>query len=198
MKIYRYGWIALLVISALACDAIGNIAERANQVESAANTAQALATAGQEFITQVEGSGIMQTAEAMATDVEESGLMETMQAAVTGIPEESSNIIATAQVVITEGAYGEAPSNIPLVDDEIGDFFGSSSLVSYTTPMDLEKVIDFYRQAMPLYGWETGDETTVLTSTYAVLSFKNADQRCTVTLSINPLNGDTFVLISIL
>jgi len=190
MKTYRYGWLILLLIAALACNAVGDVAEKAGQVESAAKTAQALATAGQEIITQVEGSGIVQTAEAM-------GLMETMQAAITDIPEESSDIVATAQAVLTEGAYGEAPSNIPLVGGEVNDFFGSNSLVSYTTPMDLDDVVDFYRDAMPNYGWDTGDDTTVLTSTYAVLSFKNADQRCTITLSLNPLNGDTIVLISI-
>ncbi|MBC8497011.1 MAG: hypothetical protein H8D37_05055 [Chloroflexi bacterium] len=190
MKTYRYGWLILLLIAALACNAVGDVAEKAGQVESAAKTAQALATAGQEIITQVEGSGIMQTAEAM-------GLMETMQAAITDIPEEGADIIATAQVVLTEGAFGVAPSNIPLVGGEVNDFFGSNSLVSYTTPMDLDDVVDFYRDAMPNYGWDTGDDTTVLTSTYAVLSFKNADQRCTITLSLNPLNGDTIVLISI-
>jgi len=63
--------------------------------------------------------------------------------------------------------------------------------------MNLDDVIDFYRNAMPNYGWSTGDDTSVLTSTYAVLSFMNADQRCTVTLSVNPLNDDTIVLISI-
>ena len=190
MKTYRYGWLILLLIAALACNAVGDVAEKAGQVESVAKTAQALATAGQEIITQVEGSGIVQTAEAI-------GLMETMQAAITDIPEESSDIVATAQAVLTEGAYGEAPSNIPLVGGEVNDFFGSNSLVSYTTPMDLDDVVDFYRDAMPNYGWDTGDDTTVLTSTYAVLSFKNADQRCTITLSLNPLNGDTIVLISI-
>ncbi len=191
MKAFRYIWLFVLLLAVLACTCnMGSIAERAQQVESAAQTAQALATAGQEIISTVEGSGIVQTADAM-------GLMETMQAAITDLPEEGSNLIATAQVVITEGAYGQAPPNIPLVGGEINDFFGSSSLVSYTTSMNLDDVIDFYRNAMPNYGWSTGDDTSVLTSTYAVLSFMNADQRCTVTLSVNPLNDDTIVLISI-
>ncbi len=191
MKAFRYVWLLVLLMAVLACTCnMSSIAERARQVESAAQTAQALATAGQEIISTVEGSGIVLTADAM-------GLMETMQAAITDIPEDGSNLIATAQVIITAGAYGEAPPNIPVVGGEISDFFGSDSLVSYTTPMSLDDVVDFYRNAMPNYGWGTGDDTTVLTSTYAVLSFKNADQRCTVTLSLNPLNGDTIVLISI-
>jgi len=191
MKAFRVIWLFVLLMAALACTCnMSEIAEKASQVESAAQTAQALATAGQNIVSTVEGSGIVQTADAM-------GLMETMQAAITDVPEGGSNLVATAMVVITEGAYGEAPSNIPVVGGEIGEFFGSDSLVSYTTPMDVDDVADFYRNAMPNYGWETGDDTSVLTSTYAVLSFKNSDQRCTVTISSNPINDDTIVLISI-
>ncbi|MBM3145845.1 MAG: hypothetical protein FJ010_12940 [Chloroflexi bacterium] len=190
MKIYRYGWLILLLLAALACNAVNDIAEKAGQVESAAQTAQAFATAGQEILTQVEGSGVVQTAEAM-------GLMETMLAAITDLPKESTDMMATAQAVLTEGAFGETPSNIPVVSGEVNDFIGSSNLVSYTTPMDLQDVVDFYRDEMPNYGWSAGDDTTVLTSTYAVLSFENASQRCTVTLTVNPLDGSTVVVISI-
>ncbi len=190
MKTYKFGWIILLMVAVLACTAVSDVAEKAAQVESAAQTAQALATSGQNIISTVEGSGIVQTADAM-------GLFETMQAAITDIPEEGSNLVATAQVVITEGAYGEAPANIPVVGGEISEFFGSSSLVSYNTSMSLGDVVDFYRNAMPNYGWNVGDDPSVLTSTYAVLSYKNADQRCTITMSKNPLNEDTIVLISI-
>ncbi len=193
MKIYRLGWFFLALLTVLvvmACSVVSDIAEKADQVESAAQTAQAFATAGQEMLSTVEGSGIMQTAEAM-------GLMETMQAAITTIPEQGSDIKATADVILTQGAYGEAPANIPLVTGEVNNFFGSNSLVSYTTPMDLDQVVNFYRNEMPNYGWSTGDDTTVLTSTYALLSFKNASQRTTITISLNPLNGETIVLISI-
>jgi 2-hydroxychromene-2-carboxylate isomerase len=145
MKTYRFGWLLLLLIaafSAIACNAIANIANRAQQVESAAQTAQALATAGQEIITQVQGNEIMQTAEA-------SGLLETMQAAVTDLPGQSANIKATAETVLTQGAYGEAPSNIPLVYGEINEFFGSESMVTYTTPMALQEVVDFSANKCP-------------------------------------------------
>jgi hypothetical protein len=200
MKTYRYGWLLVFVfvaLSALACNAISNIGEKAQQIESAAQTAQALATAGQEIVTQVQGSGVLQTAAALATQAEESGLVGTIQAVITEIPEDGKNVYSTVEVVLTQGAYGEAPSNIPLVNNEIKDFFGSSNLVSYTTPMDLSAVVGFYNQQMPNFGWQTGDDTTVSTSSYAILSFKNSDQKATITLSLNPLNGDTIVLISI-
>ena len=200
MKTYRYGWLFVLMVvalTALACNAISNIGEKARQIESAAQTAQALATTGQEIVTQVQGSGILQTAAALATLAEESGLVGTVQAVVTEIPGEGANVYATVEVVLTQGAYGQAPANIPLVNNEINDFFGSENLVSYTTPMGLQEVVDFYRQQMPNFGWQTGEDTTVLTSSYAILAFQNSDQKVTVTLSRNPLNGDTIVLISV-
>jgi len=202
MKTNKYGWQLIFVIVAITalactCNGLSGIAESARQVESAALTAQALATQGQEIVTQVQGSGVMQTAAALATQAEESGLVGTAQAVITEIPEEGKNVYSTVEVVLTQGAYGEAPSNIPLVNDQIKDFFGSSSLVSYNTPMDLTAVVDFYNQEMPKYGWQTGDDTTVVTSSYAILSFKNPNQKSTITLTVNPFNGDTIVLISI-
>lgn len=200
MKSYRNIWLLLIIMAALsvlACNAIANIARRAEQIESAAQTAQALATAGQQVYSTVQGSGIMQTAAAMATKAEEEGLMETVQAAVTKIPEQGANIKATAEVVLTQGGYGQAPPNIPLVYGEVNDFFGSPSLVTYTTPMGLQEVVEFYRQTMPAFGWDTGSDTTVLTSNYAILSFRNAGEKATITLSKNPFNGDTIVLINI-
>ncbi len=200
MKSFRFVWIFLIILSAftlLACNAIANIARRAEQIESAAQTAQALATSGQEIVSTVQGSGIMQTAAAMATKAEEEGLMETVQAAVTKIPEQGANIKATAEVVLTQGGYGQVPPNIPLVYGEVNDFFGSNSLVTYTTPIGLQEVVDFYRQTMPAHGWDIGSDTTVLTSGYAILSYGNSVEKATITLSKNPFNGDTIVLINI-
>lgn len=197
MKNTKFSWallLLILMIGALACNAISNIGERARQIESAAKTAQALATAGQEIITQVEGSGIMQTAEAMATKVEESGIKETIQVVVT---EQGSNVKATVDVVLTQGSYGQAPSNIPQMYGEVNDFFASDSLISYTTPMALPEVANFYKSQMPAYGWFTSDEATQETSNYALIAFQNNNQRALITLSLNPLNKHTIVIITI-
>jgi hypothetical protein len=51
---------------------------------------------------------------------------------------------------------------------------------------------------MPKNGWEDGNTTTVETSTSAKIPFQNADQRATISLSINPANNDTIVLINII
>ncbi len=200
MKRYQYGWILLFTAAALsvmACGLLSGIADKAQQVENAAGTAKALATAGQEIVTQVSGSGVMQTALAYATQAEESGLMETAQAAIATLPGQSADIKATAEAVITQGAYGQAPADIPLFPGEIGAFFGSSSLVTYTAPTDVQSIVDFYRQQMPVYGWASGGETTVITSSYAVLSYQNASRRVTITISATPLTSESLVVISV-
>jgi hypothetical protein len=207
MKIYRYGWILLLILTAfsvIACATLTGIAEKAQTAKNAANTLQAIATTGQEIATQVQGmatqfgdSGIMQTALALATKFDESGLMETMQVMVTQIPGQNADIQATVNTVLTQGAYGEAPSNIPVMDAQLTYFFGSPSLVSYTTPLDFQYVHNFYRAEMPKHGWEDGDTTKVETSTSVKMPFQNTDQRATVTITINPANNETIVLINI-
>ncbi len=200
MKRYQYGWILLFTaaaLSAMACGLLSDIADKAQKVENAAGTARALATAGQDIITQVSGSGVMQTALAYATKAEESGLVETMQAAITTIPGQSSDIKSTAEAIITQGAYGQAPPNIPIFPGEISAFFGSSSLVTYAAPTDVQAIVDFYRQQMPVYGWEPGGETTVITSSYAVLGYQNPSQRVTITISAAPLTSESLVVISV-
>lgn len=207
MRFYRHGWILLLIIAALtviACSTLTGIAEKAQSAENAANTIQAIATTGKGIATQMQGmatqlgeSGIMQTAEALAADLGESGIMETMQVMVTQIPGQSSDIQATVNAVLTQEAYGEAPSNIPVIDAQLSYFLGSASLVTYNTTLNFQHVLNFYRAEMPEYGWQDGDTTSVETSTSAKLSYQNADQRATITLSVNPVNGETLVLINI-
>jgi len=208
MKIYRYGWILLLLTAAfsvIACSTLTELAEKAQSAEDVVNTIQALATTGQEIATQVEGiatqvgeSDVMQTAMALATEFDESELMKTLEVVLTQAPEHGADIQATINTVLTQGAYGEAPSNIPLIDGELTYFFGSPNVVAYKTPHDFQYVLNFYRTEMPKFGWEKSDATSVETSTSAKLPYENADQRASVTLSINPANNETIVLINII
>ncbi|MEN8173800.1 MAG: hypothetical protein ABFS03_13095, partial [Chloroflexota bacterium] len=76
-------------------------------------------------------------------------------------------------------------------------FLGSPNLVTYHTPIDFQDVLHFYRTEMPNYGWGKGDATAVETSSNAKLPYQNDTQRATVTISINPANDETIVLINI-
>ena len=207
MKIYRYGWILLLLFAAfsvIACSTLSELAEKAQSAENVANTIQAMATTGQEIATQAQGlatqiggSGVMQTAMAIATEFDDSGLKGTLEVMLTQVPGQSSDIQSTIGVVLTQGAYGEAPSNIPIIDGQLTAFFGSPNIVTYNTSISFQDVLNFYRTEMPEYGWKDGDATSVETSTSAKIPYENANQRVSITISINPLNNETIVLVNI-
>ena len=199
-KTTPYRWALILIIlfvGALACGGLSGVAESAEKLEHAAQTAQAVATQGGDLATQLSESGFMQTGEALGTNVAESGIAETIQAAVAEIPGQSADAQATMDVVLTEGTYGEAPPNIPVVDAELGNFFGSAGLVSYTVGLPFEQVLEFYRQEMPDYGWESGNQGNVVTPTFAKLAYQNPHQRAEVTISANSPTSETLVMINI-
>lgn len=187
----------ILFIGALACGGLSEVAESAQKVEHAAQTAQAIATQGGELATQLSESGFIQTGEALGTNVAESGIAATLQAAVAEIPGQSADAQATMDVVLTEGAYGEAPPNIPLVDAEMENFFGSASIVSYTVALSFEQVLEFYRLEMPDYGWESANQGNVVTPTFAKLAYQNPHQRVDVTISAASPTSETLVMINI-
>jgi len=200
LKTTSYRWaLALMILffGALACGGISDMAESAEKMEHAAQTAQAIATQGGEIATQLSESGFIQTGEALATDLAESGIAATLQSAVAEMPGESADAKATMDVVLTQGAYGEAPPNIPLVDAEMANFFGSASLVSYTTALPFEQVLEFYRREMPDYGWESGSDGNVVTPEFAKLVYQNPHQRVDVTISANSPASETLVMINI-
>lgn len=199
-KTNPYRWallLMLLFIGALACGGLSQVAESAEKLEQAAQTAQAIATQGGELATQIGESGVVQTGEALATGLDESGIFETFQAAVSEIPGQSADAKATMDVVLTEGAYGEAPPNIPLVDADMENFFGSPELVTYSVTLPFDQVLAFYRREMPEYGWESANRGNILRPDFAKLFYQNPYQSAEVTINKNTPTGDTLVMINI-
>lgn len=199
-KTTPYRWallLMLLFVGALACGGLSQVAESAEKLEQAAQTAQAIATHGGELATQIGESGVVQTGEALVTDAAESGIAETLQAAVAEIPGQSADAKATMDVVLTEGAYGEAPPNIPLVDAEMENFFGSPGLITYSVNVPFDQVLAFYRREMPEYGWDSANRGNILRPDFAKLFYQNPYQRAEVTINKDTPTGDTLVMINI-
>ncbi len=180
-------------------------------------TAQAAAT---EF----GDSGLLQTAQAIATEhgpelmstaraaaTEHPGLVETARAAVTQqVPglletagafatEQGPGLMETAQAAATQFAGGmdQAPQDIPFVDGEKENLFASAGLVSYFTAQTFQEVLEFYKIHMPVNNWNNIVEGGLETANTAVLIFDKEDRKALVTLSVNPLDGKTIVLITI-
>ena len=196
---YRLAWIALAIfVGAIACNFVTGLSQ---DLDVAKNTAQAAVTQLQELATEagslataVEESGALKTAQALAT--EEGGkVIGTFEAMATQAQE--NGFLETAQAFATEGlSMGSAPPDIPVVDDkEIKGFFGSNGVVSYLTSMDFESVLVFYKDEMPKNDWGAIQDGTVESEGAAVLKFEKEDRTASVTLSVNPLDQSTLVMI---
>ena len=180
--------IILLFTASLACQAVSNAG---NQVQEVQNTAQAAAEQIQELATQAPE--IMQTVQVLATQAPE--LLDTAQAFAT----ENPGIEQTAIAVATEGfSMGEAPADIPVVDrTTVTNFFGSADVVSYSTTLDFQSVVSFYKTEMPNNGWSADPSTTFEQGETVILTYTKPDSTATLTVTVNPSDQSTIVAIVI-
>jgi predicted small secreted protein len=167
---------------------------------SFAQTAQAMVTE--------QGSQILSTGEALATEAEQRGLIKTAQAYATengsqllstgqalATQAAGSGLMQTAQAMATEGvSIGSAPADIPVVpEDSLRNFFGTDVLISYTTSMDYQSVLDFYNAEMVNDGWTPNPDTTVERENNAELHFDKSGRSATVELTAT--GNETIVVI---
>jgi hypothetical protein len=202
-RLSLYLFAGFLLSFTLACNLLSNVTNQVNEVKDTAVSVATLAGEGQKWIetaravaTEVGDSGLLETAQAYATQVGESGFLETAQAYAT---EEGPAIAETAKAIATRlpSNSGEIPEDIPVLPGENEQLFGSNELVSYTTGMDINSVVEFYKTEMPNKGWEKGDQDSLETSNIAYLYFKKQDRSASVVISVNPLNNKTLVVITI-
>lgn len=176
--------------------------------------------------TQVGETGLLGTAQALATQAGEAGLLETAQAFATEqgpaalatvqafATEQGPSAIATAEAFATQqgpslaatassyatqvaGSIGQLPPDIPIVDGEKDAFIQSLELVSYITALPYEQVVTFYKEQMLPNGWTKVDSGWVETGQASVLRYEKPDRQATVTITRNPLDGRTVVLVTI-
>lgn len=210
--------ISIFVVASLACNAVTGITDQvsgaratvgsvATQVQSGrelVGTARAIATlagesgligTAQAIASEVGNSGLLETAVAFATQ-EGPGLVETIQSVAT---EEGPSLVETSQAVATQiaGGFGEAPEDIPVIDPQPENFFASDIAVSYITEFPYAEVVQFYKNEMPANGWEAVDQGWVESESVAVLQYRKINREVSITLSSNPADGKTIVLITI-
>ena len=90
-------------------------------------------------------------------------------------------IEATLAALPNEVNVGEAPANIPVMPDPYG-FFGSPTQVLYMTTATLDEAVQFYRQEMPLNGWQETEPGMVVAKA-AYLNYVNDTQKATITMA---------------
>ena len=183
---------------------VDDVATKVEQGRNLIGTAQGVAT-------QVGESGFLETIQNLATEVDESGMLATVQAIATEqgpvilgtvqayATQEGPALIATVQAAATEFSenQGAIPEDIPVIDSNVEQLIANSRLISYQTAIPFINVVDFYRIEMPLNEWLEQENSSFVAENTAVLVFNKNNRSATVTLSTNPLNDHTIVLITV-
>lgn len=124
-------------------------------------------------------------------------LPEGVDSLATDLPSEIDEILGDFEGIIDDVIGSEnIPNDIPIVDGELGDLFGSENVVSYQTPLNLDTVLSFYQEQMVVNGWETKDGN-VITADAALLYFEKNNREATITLSHSAGENITIVMIII-
>jgi hypothetical protein len=207
--------LTILISFSLACESLSAISRDYNEARS---TAGAVATQADMIITQAkgiatqikdsdavataqaiateQGPAVIATGEALATQAYEEGYLQTAEALVT---QGSSELLPTIQAVATQYLLpAPPPDDIPIITiGEVTSLFTNQSTVTYAVNLDLPVVVEFYQEIMPELGWsDVTDEESILDE-IAILKFFKPERVATVTLTSNPLQQQTVVLITI-
>ncbi len=140
--------------------------------------------------------------EDLATQVDVDQLEEGLETLATELPStledlgDLGDIQATAEALEETYISGEAPADIPRVDER-QDLLVSQEIVSYSTAMSFDDVLAFYQEQMLLQEWNPTQENNVITDETVILSYEKANRTAFVTLSVNPVTDDTVVLVTI-
>ena len=202
-KHLRALWVILLLFAfTLGCGLFSGIG---GQIDEAKETALAFATEAQQgysvlataraIATVAGSSGLVETAQALATTVGDSGLLATAQAFAT---EQGPELMATAQAALTQAApiLGEAPTDIPFLGGKLAALVTSEFFISYATQTGFQDVVNYYQSEMPQNGWNMGAEQT-FANRLSIVEYEKTDRIATVTVTANPINNKTMVVIAI-
>jgi hypothetical protein len=165
-KTYLWWLMAAFMLTAIACSC-GAV----TQAQEGVQTAQAISTQAQGLATEIEDSGIVETAQAAAT----AGLLETAAAAGTAVEGGSF-------------AEGEVPDDIPIYEPNAGVNV-ISGVISYQAQGDIATVTAFYKTEMVNNGWTLGDDFG------PVFNFTKGDR--TATFTLQDAQGTTVVGIQV-
>jgi hypothetical protein len=180
----------LLLVTTLAC---GSITRRLQQVQEVKETVESVATFAKDLIT--ESAPLIETVQAVAT--ENLDIVETVEAVVT----ENPGIIETVEGIATQGFnLGNLPDDIPVVDQStVSNFVSTGSTVFYSTSLDFQSVVDFYKSQMPANGWEEDTNMTFEMQGTSTLGYTKDNSSVAIVIYQDPANENlTYVTVTII
>jgi len=206
-------YLLVALISINACQVLANFENEAQEFQATANAAETrlrrgleILETGQAIVDNVEGSGIGQTAVALATGFQESGILETAQSVATEKgPEllQTAQYFATEQVPLLKGTVQAivtrypSPSDLPVMEGEKSDFQSSSDNLSYRIDAKVQDVVEFYKNEMPNSGWDPIISASVINENGALIHYEKHDRRAVLAINIDPDTNNTIVQITI-
>jgi len=159
---------------------LGGLKSTAESVATVVNTGREFLGTGEAFVTEVVGSGAVETAKAFVTQ-EVPILKETAQAIAT-------DVFATPS---------DVPEDIPIMEGKKSAFVGSARAISYIVERDFLAVLDFYQEEMPAKGWTKVEYGTVTTDTQAELHFEKGERSVIIIIAQVPFTAKTMVVVTI-
>jgi hypothetical protein len=187
-KYFRYLFILILLAATLAC----SVTQRIQQVTEVKATVESIATVAKDLIT--ESAPLIETVQAVAT--ENPNVIETVQAIAT----ENPNVVETVEGIATEGfSLGNKPDDIPVVDEStVSNFITTDTTIVYSTSLDFQSVVDFYKSQMPANGWAEDNSMTFEIQGTSTLGYTKDNNSAMVVIYKDPSSANlTYVTITI-
>jgi hypothetical protein len=185
-------WAVVIFIITLACACPG-IPQEIFEAKEGIETVQSA-------LTEFPVDELMETAEAMATEMPVEDILGTVEVLGTEMPVLPEGIAETAAagglpVPLPGEGEDNLPPDIPIVKERNDDLFANKDLVSYTTSLPFDTVLDFYQAEMLNNGWQPGEGEPVITPQTAVLNYAKPQRDAMVTIYVsNDLTGVTITI----
>ena len=215
----RFGILLIFILGLLACevnlpeDVKPPVQDLQNKdlpktVEALANQEGSRALATMEALTNKEGSQAIATLQAFATSQGQQAFATAQAftadkggdllatAAAYAAEKDISATVEAAIVSAKDYVSGESPQDIPLVDvNTISALYKSKAMVTYTTSLEYDTVVNFYKGRMSNEGWNKVEKETAETLLAAVLVFDKNGRKASVTLTPKRIGVGTAVMI---
>lgn len=206
--------VSALIALTLSCSFFGGLQQELSQMkttaENLAGNQEYLATA-KALVTEVQSGNIVETAQALATKASANPIVPTIEAAITDqgpalqatlqsfATSEGPVLQSTAQALLTQipNSLNSPPNDIPPFEGERENLVETNDTISFMTSTSLKDVLNFYKTKMPDLGWSFVAKDSTETEIADVLTYTKDSRIATITISLNPTDHKTIVLIYI-
>jgi hypothetical protein len=175
-----------LLVAITACSALPNN----QQPTPAPETERILLTTAQAISTRIaKNAGLVQTSQALETQAARRPTPTSTRTPTPDLQAASDNQ-ATSPVT-------NLPADVPLPPGDQRDLFVSRNLVSFLMQTNINQLILFFENQMPIHGWTKVMTGSSITQSSALLNYTKDGRSLSISLRLNPLSKLTGVVITL-